>query len=299
MKRAIAGISYGDETTSMLRFLGRLHPAHTEVELLHVIERFGTPVLAEPPQFSNDLIERFVRMQEQAGRDTLAQAAKVLEAYQLKTHQELRTGFIANEILAALHEKKGDLVAIGSRDERPLGKLLIGSVGRKLVNKVDKNLLVVRGDIAETGPIRAVFATDHSPYAMQCIDSLLTLAPQGLKEVTVMTAYSDSLLTTMGTLQTHITGDLNAWVEEKLQAQNQKVAARLSALPCETRSLVLCDDPAEAIERAMVEAGANLLILGAQGHGFLERLTLGSISFKQVVEGKYSVLVLRAAGAES
>jgi hypothetical protein len=40
---------------------------------------------------------------------------------------------------------------------------------------------------------------------------------------------------------------------------------------------------------------ADLLVLGAQGHGFLDRMRSGSVSFHQVVGESYSVLVLRPA----
>lgn len=37
----------------------------------------------------------------------------------------------------------------------------------------------------------------------------------------------------------------------------------------------------------------ELLILGAQGHGFWERLTVGSVSFHQAIAESHSVLMLR------
>jgi hypothetical protein len=39
---------------------------------------------------------------------------------------------------------------------------------------------------------------------------------------------------------------------------------------------------------------ADLLILGAKGHGFLERITMGSVSLRQAIAGMYSTLILRA-----
>jgi hypothetical protein len=43
----------------------------------------------------------------------------------------------------------------------------------------------------------------------------------------------------------------------------------------------------------MLDTKSDLLVLGAQGHGFLARLRMGSKSFHQVVSERYSVLVLR------
>jgi nucleotide-binding universal stress UspA family protein len=49
----------------------------------------------------------------------------------------------------------------------------------------------------------------------------------------------------------------------------------------------------EAIDRALDQASAELLILGAKGHSLLERLTLGSVSLHQAISGPCSVLILR------
>jgi nucleotide-binding universal stress UspA family protein len=50
----------------------------------------------------------------------------------------------------------------------------------------------------------------------------------------------------------------------------------------------------DAIKQTMQEFNAQLLIVGAHGHGFFERMMLGSIALHQVVAEPHSVLVLRA-----
>ncbi|MBC8134649.1 MAG: universal stress protein, partial [Fibrella sp.] len=44
--------------------------------------------------------------------------------------------------------------------------------------------------------------------------------------------------------------------------------------------------------------GADLLIVGAQGHTLMERLSLGSVSFRQAMTAPYSVMILRVGRAE-
>ncbi|RYG31629.1 universal stress protein, partial [bacterium] len=43
----------------------------------------------------------------------------------------------------------------------------------------------------------------------------------------------------------------------------------------------------------MSETGSDLLILGARGHGLIERLLIGSLALHVVVAEPYSVMVLR------
>jgi nucleotide-binding universal stress UspA family protein len=85
------------------------------------------------------------------------------------------------------------------------------------------------------------------------------------------------------------------WIEKNLEERNEKVRQILEPLGCPIDTRVYADAAASSIPVAMKETGAELLILGAQGHGFLERLTLGSTSFHQVMAEPYSVLVLRAS----
>jgi nucleotide-binding universal stress UspA family protein len=44
----------------------------------------------------------------------------------------------------------------------------------------------------------------------------------------------------------------------------------------------------------MQETHSELLVLGSQGHGFMERIALGSTSLEQAIKQPYSVLVVRA-----
>jgi nucleotide-binding universal stress UspA family protein len=78
-----------------------------------------------------------------------------------------------------------------------------------------------------------------------------------------------------------------------LEQQNLKAAERLSALGCDIQSRIMISDPDEAIDTVMRDTGSQLLIMGAQGRGFLKSLTTGSHTFRQAVSGKHSVLILR------
>ena len=56
----------------------------------------------------------------------------------------------------------------------------------------------------------------------------------------------------------------------------------------------MVDGPVEtAIETVMREEKADLLIVGAQGHGFLHRITAGSISFHFALRSPFHTLILR------
>ena len=44
----------------------------------------------------------------------------------------------------------------------------------------------------------------------------------------------------------------------------------------------------------MRTANADLLVIGAEGHSFVERLSVGSVALDEVSNSEFSVLVMRA-----
>jgi nucleotide-binding universal stress UspA family protein len=126
------------------------------------------------------------------------------------------------------------------------------------------------------------------------LETLLAFAPHGIKTLTVVTAYPRSFFEQVMKFQENFHGDVGAWMESQLEVQNQKVIAKLQPLGCDFASVVSSETPEVAISKAMQDSQSELLILGSQGHGFFDRLTSGSLSYDEVMNGASSVLVLRA-----
>jgi len=83
------------------------------------------------------------------------------------------------------------------------------------------------------------------------------------------------------------------WHDEDYEARNQLVIEMLQPIAKEFSSLVFDGHANDAMEQAMKDANADILIVGAQGRGFFERIRLGSKSFHQVFNSPHHVLVLR------
>jgi nucleotide-binding universal stress UspA family protein len=296
MMKAVVGIDATQESLNAIRMVGRLKFAQAQLQLVHVIERLSPEEWSNKPVKTNDLLAQFLKLQEKEGQEWLDKATSLAREYELPAVTAMKYGStVANRLIELAGEAQADLLAIGSRDESAFGKLLIGSVGRKLVTSSPHSLCVVRTELAHNEePFDAVFATDHSDYASRCVDTLLKLAPRGLRRLTIMTAYPREMVRSMRGMMPHVPSHLSEWLETHLQEENKKIAARLSSLGCEIQSRVMASEPDSAIDTTMQETGSQLLIMGAQGRGFLERLTTGSHTFRQAVAGKHSVLILRA-----
>jgi nucleotide-binding universal stress UspA family protein len=293
--KAVVGIDASPEALNSIRMVARLQLNQPELQLVHVIERLSPEEWAKKPQNANDLLTQFLRLQEKEGQQCLDQASALARDLQLPAQALMKYGStVSNQLLQVAQNSQSDLIAIGSRDETALGKLLIGSVGRKLVTSSPTSLLITRTELSPKEPWEAVFATDHSDYASRCVDTLLSLAPRGLKRVTIMTAYPREIVRSLRNFGPQVPPHMGQWLEAHLREENQKVEERLKGLGIAVQSQVIASDPDTAIEESMKSTASKLLIMGAQGHGFWQRLATGSHTFRQAVSGKHSVLILRA-----
>lgn len=293
--RAIVSLGAGEDMLALTGLLRRLAFSNLEGKLVRVLERMPAPSFLSHPAISEDVIERYLKMQEIEALENLSDAQSRFARSGIGLGKQLKQGMSpAQVILETADDQGADLIVTGSRDAPSLSKIIAGSVTRKLVSHAKQSLLVARNLGQEEGPLKVVLATDHSEYCERCLDTLLFFAPQGIAEMTVLTAYPRAYFEQVVKYQESFHGDLLAWMETQLEAQNQKVISRLAPLGSRFESRVVGGHPEAAIEKTMADSKADLLILGSQGHGFFERLTTGSLSFDQVAQGRRSVLVLRA-----
>ena len=291
--RIVLGVDTEDHKAAV-ELLVRLKFESPSVELVHVLEMLLPPGWKAGPQEPADLIDKFIRLQEAEGLKALEDAAAELKQYGISPHRTVLNGSAANRLMDHADGVGADLIAVGSGNKGRVEACLIGSVGRKLVIGAKQSILIAKRKLAAEGPLTAVLATDHSDYANRCIDKLVQFAPQGIGRLTVMTAYPKELVRAMESAMGHFKIAVGPWMDEKLHEQNKRVDEKLGRLGWKCESRVIESPPNEAVRQVMQESGADLLIMGAHGHGMLERLTIGSISFYQVVAEPHSVLVLRA-----
>jgi nucleotide-binding universal stress UspA family protein len=275
-----------------LRFGGG--EAGSEADVVYVIEALPFPWWGAGEMSSPEVVEQLMEAQEGIGIAVTKRVATDLGGAVRQTRCVIRHGSAPDQLMTHAEDAHADLIAAGGRAHGALSAFLTGSVGRGLVIGAKQSLLIAKGDPAPEGPVRAVLATDHSRYADRCLTTLLNLAPKGIAHLTVLTAYPRESVEAIRPFLPEYVLDPASWIDDSLRQRNERVIERLTPLGCTFDSRVVNDPPNEAIKKAMQETGADLLILGAQGHGWVERLTVGSVSFHQVVAEPFSVLVLRA-----
>jgi len=294
----VLGFGLHEDDEPAVRLLGRLQFADAVVDTVHVVELPALLSLATTDsRLGAELTDTVQEEEEKSRRDGAAVAARLrAEGATPGSTSVLFGNGVAAQLDAYADRASAALIAVGSHGKGPALAFFTGSVGRGLVIGSHHSLLIVKGWQAETGRIRAVFATDHSEYADRCVDVLLDLAPQGISHLTVLTAYPLRAVRTIETFLPAGVGDPVEWVRKDLEQRNAHVIQRLAPLGCEMDSQVRDGAVTEAIPRVLQETGADLLILGAKEHGFLERLDEGSTSLHEAMTEAKSVLVLRAPG---
>jgi len=275
--KSIVGIDGEGHYRSALHLLGRLAFERQSAELLHIL---NPTVLAEQgivaPSYAAAL--QIDETWKAVADALLAQAQREAAGLGVDSNVLTLIGKPAPTLIERAAEIHADLAVIGSTHKSRYGAFLLGSVGRALTIGAHQSLLVAKREHAEAGPLTAVFATDGSEYADACLRMFVRMAPKGIRRLVIVTAV-DFLET------------------DRPDSPEREHVNQLVDHVCEagikTEGHVVEGNPPQVIDAMMKSVHADLLIMGAQGHGFFNRLLVGSLSLQEVVATPHSVLLLR------
>lgn len=209
----------------------------------------------------------------------------------------IRTGSAAVEILAAAQEQKPDLLVLGSRGLSPVSRFLLGSVAERVARHTGCAVLVARP--LRHGLKTILLATDGSDCAAVAADLLgrLPLPGQAAVQVVRVLPFREDLVR-CHKIQTPFSSQAEAelYADREVRNAQSQVDAVAAALAGEGRPAageLRSGDPAEALLEAVEAGKADLLVVGSQGLGALERFFMGSVSEKVLRHAPCSVLVAR------
>lgn len=298
--KAIVGIDTekryeaGWELFKMLKF------DNSEAVLVHVIE----PILPQVayPTFSDadtlaDLIADFERM----GKELLEQSLKDMETPGITLKGEMRRGGAVAQMTEAAGAHDADMIVAGAYPKSGWEKLFLSSVSRGLLIDAKRTMLFGKQKPTPADGLHVVFASDNSEYSEKCLQRFISFAPKGISKITVVTAfdYDDSVIPIVMAKMGKEAGDKPLWIEEQVTEKTAAVAERLKAVSPEVNYLVERGSANTVIENHMEQSGADLLVVGAQGHGFMHRLIVGSTAMHLVLATMFNVLVIRTREDEA
>ncbi len=297
--KATVGIDAELRYESALTLLGRLQFPDIHLDLLHVFRPLSAAVTAEisgpepggyVPAEALEHMEEANRARGEAILEQALQKAKKLDPHPIGT---LMLGFPTQQLMNRAEETNSDLVCVTAHRHGAFECFVLGSVCRALVIGAKQSILIAKGNPEESGKVNVVVTTDHSAYSNRCMDRLCRMAPAGLGEVTVLSVIEPDMFIPISPEAAKVMVEEEQKHWDDVKRKTEDLRRRFESLGAKTHAKVLLDDPRTQIAETMHETRADLLIMGAQGHGFLERIAAGSVSLQQVVAENYPVLVIR------
>jgi nucleotide-binding universal stress UspA family protein len=288
--KALIGIDEAGQYKSGLCLLGRLRFGLTECTVEHVLTPL--PVLGPPHLIDPVASQAYISAAETSGRAILDLAYDEACIRDMRCKKRLTAGNPAAQLVEDAKELDVDMVAVTATHNGRWATGFTGSVSRALSISSPCSVLVGKGEMNPGHPVRAVFAMDHSEYSEACLKELIRLKPAGLSHVEIVTAFH------MNESEAKLLHRVAPGVEEKalfkiLEEKAEKAADELAEAGITTSWTVVKGNPNDVLRQAMQNTHGDLMIVGAQGKGFVERLMLGSVSLHQVVCEPYPVLILR------
>ncbi|MDQ3684877.1 MAG: universal stress protein [Acidobacteriota bacterium] len=198
---------------------------------------------------------------------------------------EALSGAPAWEIISKAEEWGADLIVVGSHGRSALGRLILGSVSRKVANEARCSVRVARC-IEQRGdpPVKIIVGTDGSPGAGDAVRSVAARRWPGGSEVRIVTSIKPyHMYGTPPETQSALVQDIQNGAEEQLRGAGISITK------------VVREGEAKEVLIGEAKAwGADCVFVGSRGLGDgLTRYLLGSVSNALVKDAPCSVEVVR------
>jgi len=269
----------------------------SQLTIIHVHPR-ELPVAAEFSYLSPAPLDAAERASLESKLEALAESAR---ATGVRAQSLLVEGDPAREVAQHAQELMADLLVLGFYDRARLKHLLMGSVTEELLRRAPCPVLTVRhglGPAPEAGaPYQKILCgTDLRVGGDEAVSHALSLAESFAAELTLLHVLEhvpefepgSALQFTMAEIQT-----FRQAMAEDARARLRAAAPEAARERLAVRDLVKAGSAHEHILRVAREEDSRLIVLGAPGHGALERLLFGSTSRRVVREAPCPVLIVR------
>lgn len=290
--KILVGVDSAHHYQSAINMVYRLELPEPSWTLAHSVE-VHMPVVAYGSAAEAAYREEFVQVANVTGENALDDAKHYIHSLGFEPETILLAGGAGESLAHFADDAKVDIIAVHSERKGRLGSFFLGSVSRALAIGAHQSVLITKGKILPIGQVKAVFATDHSDYANRALFKLidLKLKLNHIEVVSVLHVGSKVPVDQPDPIYSSVSVEEALWQEAKVKTD--QVVSKLIDAGYSASGKTVDAHINEGLHHAMTESDSDLLILGAQGHGVMRRVMLGSVSLHQVVVEPYSVLILR------
>lgn len=140
--------------------------------------------------------------------------------------------------------------------------------------------------------MKILLATDGSENGLAAARFLASLGHQQPTEVTLLTvSYLPENLHSRTVANWY--SEWQSMETSRIDQHHQEVEAILDPMPGKVQRLTMAGNPTHLILKTAEEMDSDLIVIGARGHGALERLLIGSVSDGVATHAPCSVVVVR------
>ena len=281
MNRIVIGFDGSPGSLDALA-LGRSLATQTECELVvaAVLTRDSAPTTAGDERAGAKMFDSlFADVQRELGETSF-------------TSRELREHSAAGALSALAERESVDALVIGSSHRGPVGRILLGGVGERLLQGGTSPVLVAPRGFAEQdrGPLRTIgIAFDDGVEARRALEAAAELAKSVGARLIVL-CVAEPVQPGFGEALAAFSAD--ELFEYKRKATQEALDAALGKVAngIEARGRMLVGDPADELGKAAEQL--DLLVVGSRGYGPVRRTLLGSTSARLIRRTPCPVLVI-------
>jgi nucleotide-binding universal stress UspA family protein len=255
------------------------------------------------PDYINELSEKRLKIAENSlhEAETLSRHARerILSKFpKWKVSAEATHGSPAWEILARAEEFNPDLIVVGSQGRNAVGRILLGSISKKVLTEAKCSVRVARSKIeVDPMPLRIMIGFDGSPGAKLAIEKVASRNWGENAEVLLIAAVHSFVPTAIG----RFIPPVKEWVKEDFESERYLIE-KLAEVPLKTlenaglktKLDIKEGNPKEVLVEEAANWQADSIFTGAHSYaGLIDRFLIGSTSAAIAERAGCSVEVVR------
>jgi universal stress protein E len=237
---------------------------------------------------------------QQTGDKILGELVQKASAEGIESRHKVTLGRPWLEIIRHVLHDKHDLLLVGTRDRKGLGRMIFGSTAIKVVRRCPCPVWVTKPGV-EHDPLKVLIASDLSPVGVQALHLAVQLAqatPARLHLLHIVDFPLDHLWCTglPDAKAEAYRGEIRKKAEKTLNEQIDKAGARALSPPVEVH---LVDDPGglpdEGILSFLRQRGIDLVVMGTIGRSGIHAVMIGNTAERILPELACSLLAVKPA----
>ncbi len=295
--RVFCPVDFSETSRKALRYAGAIATWYEAVlDVMHVIPDPVGSSRAVGSAVSADVASQMRAAADAALQRFVDDADLSAQLAGLSVH----TGTPATEIIEYARSTKPDLLVLGTQGRSGLSHLLVGSTAERVVAHASCPVMTIPPHAREVrSPAYAQFkrivaACDLSAASSHALEYAISLAQENEASLTLLNVLE--MLSGEDALASADQRTIEYIDQRRRHAREalQQLAARDTCAACETIERVELGPPARTILRVAEELSADLIVMGAQGHGPWGVMIYGSTTQTVLRRAACPVLTARA-----